>query len=313
MAKEIEQVPSKDTPQTDDKNQFVYQLFKNQRLRKRVLEIIKRKGIMHSYRWPIWKLLQNYNKNCQVDQSLIEIRKQLYPLLLKCENEEVRIIVTKDVLRTSRQKILFQNMDSIGSQKLYNVCYALGCFFEDIGYIQGMNFVVGFVLEVSGLEEFDTFNFIVNFWKKQRTLYIGLYEENFPLMKFLQFTFHEILRKQKPKVEESLKKMQCPDELWIGKWFLSFFTFSLDKEFILRIFDFLMITDCLGMVYIALAITFQLEKVILKKDLSLFAATLANAKDLGKNIDFYKFVKKLKVMGVSNHEKLRILVKYYEY
>jgi len=46
------------------------------------------------------------------------------------------------------------------------------------------------------------------------------------------------------------------DALWIFKWFISFFTFALNKEYVLRIFDYLMISDCFGMVYIALIITY---------------------------------------------------------
>ena len=85
-----------------EKEEFIQKLFAHKELRKNVLGIIKRKGLMHSYRWPTWKLLQNYSKNCMVDRQLIEKRKQIYKLLLKTENKEVMTIVNKDVVRTAR-------------------------------------------------------------------------------------------------------------------------------------------------------------------------------------------------------------------
>ncbi len=45
-------------------------------------------------------------------------------------------------------------MTDIGSIKLYNICKALGVFFKAIGYVQGMNFYVSFILEISAFEEF---------------------------------------------------------------------------------------------------------------------------------------------------------------
>ena len=48
--------------------------------------------------------------------------------------------------------------------------------------------------------------------------------------------------------------MDVPDELWLTKWFISFYTTSLSKEYVLRIFDFLMISDCFGMIVVAIII-----------------------------------------------------------
>ena len=45
-----------------------------------------------------------------------------------------------------------------------------------------MNFIVAFILEISGFEEFETFNFLINFWKKRRNLYFGIFDENFLLI-----------------------------------------------------------------------------------------------------------------------------------
>ena len=53
-----------------------------------------------------------------------------------------------------------------------------------------MNFIVGYILHISSLNDFESFNFIINFFKKRKNLYFGLYEENFPMVNFLKFIFH---------------------------------------------------------------------------------------------------------------------------
>jgi hypothetical protein len=292
------------------KKEFIENILENQKMRKKILSIIKRKGIKHSYRWSTWQILQNYNKKCIKDQEIYARREKMYPLLCQLYNEEVESIVNKDVIRTARHKELFKEMNSLGCEKLWKVCKAVGCFFKDIGYLQGMNFVVAFILEISAMEEFETFNFLINFWKKEKNLYFGMYAEGFPMISFFKFAFHYILGKEEKIIQEKLFKMDFPDELWITKWFLSFFTFSLNKEFVLRIFDFLMINDCLGLVYVALLITYQLKKYILTGSLASFNKIVQNHDILSKKLNFYKFVKKLKTIYYSNEFKLKILLEY---
>ncbi len=173
-----------------------------------------------------------------------------------------------------------------------------------------MNFIAAFVLEVSGLEEFESFNFIVNFWKKKKNLYFGIYAERFPMLKFLTFAFHYFLKLNQPKIEKALRKMDFLDELWIMKWFIGFFTFNLTKEYVLRIWDFLMINDCFGMVYVALAITEQLKKQILKHNM-LFLTQCLKREKLSEILDFRKFVKRLKVLNYKQTFKNKILESYY--
>ena len=309
VSKELKKTKKKDL-NFETKKKFIENILQNQKLRKKILKIIKRKGIKHSYRWNTWQILQNYNKKCLQDFQMLKKRQKMYPYLIKLYNPEVETIVNKDVIRTSRHKMLFSEMDSIGTKKLWNVCKAIGCFFKRIGYIQGMNFVVGFILEISAMEEFESFNFIINFWKKNKNLYFGMYEENFPMIQFLNFSFHFILKKENRKVEEKIMKMDFPNELWLTKWFLSFFTFSLNSEYVLRIFDFLMINDCMGLVYIALVITDQLKKYFIKGNIGSIVEIIQNKENLSKKLNFYKFVKKLKKIDYSNDFKLKILIAY---
>lgn len=297
----------------DSPEMFVTSLMRNRQVRKSIIGIITRKGFDHPYRWLCWRLfaqaedpLFGHNRDREAR------RRELYPKLIACHNENVESIVNKDVLRTARHKELFASLDAVGSQLLYDNCKAVGCFFPKTGYVQGMNFIMGFLLEISGLEEFATFNFVINFWKKRKNLYFGLFENGLPLVKFLVFAFHKLLEQRSKKVSETIRKQQIPDELWITKWLLSFYSFSVTKDYLIRIFDYLMVVDMFGLVYIGLVITEQLEKVILKSDLAEFAQVVGSPEALCGRLDYRRFVKALKTAEVSREQRVALLDSYFK-
>lgn len=74
------------------------------------------------------------------------------------------------------------------------------------------------------------------------------------MLRFLSFSFNQFLKVTNLKIFNYLKQLEFPLELWISKWFLSFFTLVLPKEFLLRVFDFLIFNDVFGLIYIGLII-----------------------------------------------------------
>lgn len=296
----------------DSPELFITSLMRNPQVRRDIIGIITRKGFDHPYRWLCWRLFARADDGSfSFNQERERQRREIYPRLVSCKNDAVEDIVTKDVLRTARHKELFSTLDAVGSQMLYDNCKAVGCFFPRTGYVQGMNFIMGFLLEISGLEEFGAFNFVVNFWKKRKNLYFGLFEADLPLMKFLKFCFHKMLAKRQPKLAEAIQRNGIPDELWISKWLLSFYSFSVTKDYLIRIFDFLMVTDMFGLVYVGLLITEQLRPFILKSDLGEFAQVVGNPETLCKQLDYHKFVKSLKKIEAPRETRLNWLDEYY--
>lgn len=294
------------------KTSLIHTIMKDPILRRKIIKIIKRKGISHSYRWETWKIITNSDKDFKPNPNRLEKRRKIYNKLLKLTNKEVEKIVLKDVLRTSKAKELFSKMESIGTQKLYNVCKAIGCFFPDIGYVQGMNFSVCFVLQISGLDEFACFNFLIGFWKKKKNLYFGLFDKDFPVLKFLTFAFHRILKEFNKKIFERIKVLDIPDEFWLTKWYLSFFILIFPKKYLLRIFDFLLISDVFGLVFISIIITQQLEKFFLTLDSCDLSQLLQNKQKILEHMNYYKFVKSLKSIEIHNTIKVKILKDFYK-
>ena len=294
------------------KENFIQSILINKNLRKNILKHIRKRGLINSFRWKAWSILLSVNKKFQIQNKNTEKRKQIYIKLLLMENEEIEDIVNKDIVRTNKEKKIFQDLNSIGTKKLFNVCFALGSFFPKLGYVQGMNFVAGFILEVSGLEEFESWNFLVNLFKKKKNLYFGLYEPGFPLLNFLCFAFNKFFELTYKNVFDKLKKISFPLELWVSKWFLSFFILVLPLEFLLRIFDFLILTDVFGLIYVALILVGQLESFFLKSNFSVLCNSLNDKEILAGLLNFTDFANKIKIIEFDKKYRKKILEVYYD-
>lgn len=296
----------------DSKEAFIKSIFNNDILRKHVIKVIRRKGIMHSYRWETWYLIATLDNSHRIDTAFIEKRKELYKLLNEKYDFEAEDIINKDVLRTERHKDLFSDIHGIGNKQLYRVCKAVGLFFPASSYVQGMNFIAAFVLQVNGLDEFEAFNFIISLWKKKKNLFYGIYQPHFPVLYFMNYAFLQTLKNESPKIYNTINKLQLPSELWVIKWFLSFFTYALEKEYVLRIFDFITINDVFGPVYVALAICEQLNNVFATEDLHLIAKLVQDKEELSSKVKFHRFVKTLKTLHFEKKHKIKLLNDYHK-
>ena len=170
-----------------------------------------------------------------------------------------------------------------------------------------MNFISGFILENSGFKEFESFDFLVQFLKSPSRLFIGLYEKNFPMLGFLTFLFNKLLKSMSKERYKQILKCQIPQEMWLVKWFLTLFTGYFKKAFLLRIWDFMMVEDFMGPVYVAIVIVMITKKTLFKS----FESTIEKIQDKEKlcsSIKFRKFIK-LKLMKRQNWTELVILIR----
>lgn len=62
-----------------------------------------------------------------------------------------------------------------------------------------MNFILGFLIMVSGGSEIDVFWTFISLVRNSNFLIIGLYEEHMPLLKFLEFITEKKMKKHMGK------------------------------------------------------------------------------------------------------------------
>ncbi len=113
--------------------------------------------------------------------------------------------VAKDINRTFAKHPYFS--DGVAGQETLNrILLAYTAYNSMVGYCQGMNFVAGFILIMSGGKEEESFWFLVGLLQVHRDMepfyagFEGLYQTKFPLLHtFLDF-FDTIFHKEFPEL-----------------------------------------------------------------------------------------------------------------
>lgn len=211
------------------------------------------------YRWAFWKAKLNIEKYF-VD-GLYE--KFLY-MTTPCE-----IDIKKDVSRTFPDESFFAtgSYGFIGQSQLFNVLKAISLYFPNIGYCQGMNFVIGFILLINGGRELEAFWFFVTLARSHEFMLGGLFEPGFPLLELYLHIFNEMLQKELPHIYDHIKvKNDMPDIVWISKWILTLFLYSLPASQVTRVWDYMISEDIFALIKLSLGLLKYYEKLILKLD-----------------------------------------------
>jgi len=182
-----------------------------------------------------------------------------------CEND-----IQKDIPRTFPEEAYFssEKYNRIGQEQLLRMLKALSLYFPKVGYCQGMSYLAGFLLLVSGGKELEAFWVYVTLARDVKFLLMGFYEKDFPLLEFYMHTFYELLQVKSPNLYKHLKAQLIPDQLWLLKWFLTMFLINFPPSQVIRIWDYIMQDGLLGLVKVGLSLCKLLEKDMLTRDIA---------------------------------------------
>jgi TBC1 domain family member 10 len=101
---------------------------------------------------------------------------------------------------------------------------------EEVGYTQGMNYVMGFILLVSGGKEEETFWFFVSLAQGNESHFSPgieqFYTEGFPLYYQYVEHFNNIFESQLPEVKTHFDTLDYSGPVWLQKWFITLFLYS---------------------------------------------------------------------------------------
>jgi hypothetical protein len=110
------------------------------------------KGPPQIFRSILWRILLNKNK--------IFIKLNEYTDLNKLNlNEELLRQIKTDLPRTFPESKIYK--DEYFREKLKKLLEKLACYDQELNYVQGLNFIIGYLLLVDGGNEFSSFNFFL--------------------------------------------------------------------------------------------------------------------------------------------------------
>ena len=215
-------------------------------------------GLPHHLRQFIWTIIIDKDEKDILNVSNNEKEKIHFQTLLSInKNTKDLEQIEKDVYRTFiNEKDKTEKNISILRQLLI----ALNNLNENIGYCQGINFIVGFILKITKFNKIKAFHLSRLILRKIK----GYFSKGFPLLNYNLEKFNKGFTTLFPKLYCHFRDNDMVDELWIGKWIQTLFTINLPYEETCYIWDALLVYGMDFVVPISLSILSFIEKKLLK-------------------------------------------------
>lgn len=191
-----------------------------------------RKGIPSRFRGVAWQLLLgsfhqlNSDENAGVFEALRDKR---------LADKEVDAIISRDLARTFPTHVLFQDAGGAGQTFLRNVLHAYAGSDPEVGYVQGMGFLVAALSTQMGEEE--------SFWAlhemmfNERCKMRELFRPGFPLLQQFFYQLKRLVARLLPKLSKRLDELEIQPSYYASQWFLTLFAAHFPFRALLRIWD----------------------------------------------------------------------------
>jgi hypothetical protein len=276
-------------------------LYNYARDRKRLNKFKRRvcKGPPSKYRWSAWCAAVGLKSRINVTEYHN----------LSYANEDIQSVIQRDLDRTFPEHpyLDLSKYGEIGQESLKRILSKFANKHSDIEYCQGMNFVAGFLLLMSGGNEVESFYMLELMCSRYSIA--GFYIESMPELKKCIFVFNCLFQKFLPKLYRHFTETEVPSDLWISKWIMTIFTMTLSFDTIVRVWDLLFIKGFKIVYQVALALLFHIRDKLIELDLASIANILRIIKNASPNPEaLIKRAIKFKV----TQRKLAKLRKLYE-
>lgn len=206
-------------------------------LNKIVDKIIK--GITRQDRKKFWVLICNLKSklgNGEFEQQLQKPWECLY-------------VIEKDAERTLDDTKEFEK-GTKGYENLISVLHAISVYKQDITYVQGMNFIVGSLLDTFTPEEsFWIFQFLLNDYKLRK-----MYTDNMPLLHLFSYQLRTLMELHLPEINSWLIENSLGVDIFWPQWFITLFSKNDNKSLFYQTVDLLLITGTKALFQIALSL-----------------------------------------------------------
>jgi len=259
--------------------------------------IINEKNLL--LRLTIWRSIFKYSKISKAENI-----KNLYLKYLKIESKYLDDIL-KDINRTMPEDHTFRS-GKINNIKLKNILIAYSNYNSNIGYAQGLNFIVASAILILNEEE-QVFLFIDALIKRFKfNKIMGM--QNSQVRKHLDI-IHLYLEKYVPKLCVFLSKNGLSHEFFSTNWIITCFANVVNHAILFKIWDFFVIYGWKFFNSFLISIMKTYEKKIISYDANYLSISL---KALLKSSEFdghFGIIidKALEIMRIENFEEV-----YYE-
>ncbi|KAL4446992.1 hypothetical protein ABPG74_014964 [Tetrahymena malaccensis] len=257
------QLTNHDQLTAEEEFQLIYQFKKIKK--SEFLKALK-KGPPMWYRWSAWKVALDLN---------VEEYRETYEKLKPTEpldfdhtyTDPIDKQINKDITRTIPDEPFFSDprYSQKSLQSLRNVLKAVSLYYDNVGYCQGMNFLAAFLLLINGGDELQAFAMLIQMEKRLNIM--GLFEEEFPLIQFMNFVFQREFGRKFPKLFRHFNKLKIPETMWVVQWFQTIFLNSLSLNVVCRFWDYIFYQgSIISAISISLSLIHEYNAHLVKKN-----------------------------------------------
>ncbi|BGP18694.1 hypothetical protein JCM10213_006915 [Rhodosporidiobolus nylandii] len=181
------------------------------------------KGIPPALRGMTWQLMAAA-KDANLEFVYSELLKQSSP------HEKS---IARDLSRTFPKHEYFSEAGGVGQENLFNVVKAYSLYDDEVGYTQGLQFIVGPLL--LNMPDEESFCLLVRLMKAYDLR--SHYTPNMPGLQLRLFQFDRLVEELLPGVFLHLLRQGVKSSMYASQWFLTLFGYRFPLEVVSSVFD----------------------------------------------------------------------------
>ncbi|KAJ2893100.1 hypothetical protein IWW38_002976 [Coemansia aciculifera] len=145
-------------------------------------------------------------------------------------------IIRRDLPRTFPRVAVFKREGGCGQQRLFRILKAYSLYDAEVGYCQGLGFVIGPLLMSMG--ECEAFCVLVRLMETYDLR--GMFTEDMAGLHLRIFQFQVLAAEIAGDVVAHLDRLGVAPAMYVPAWFLSLFAYTMPLSFVLRAMDVVM-------------------------------------------------------------------------
>ncbi|KLT43741.1 RabGAP/TBC [Cutaneotrichosporon oleaginosum] len=205
-------------------------------------------GIPSVIRGPIWQLM-SASKNANLEET--------YKTLLK-QSSPYEKSIQKDINRTFPSHKFFQG--AIGQEGLFVVCKAYSLYDPDVGYTQGLAFIVATLL--LNMPDEEAFCVLVRLMSSYNLR--SHYLDNMPGLQLRLFQFDRLVEDVLPLLHAHLVRKGIKSSMYASQWLMTLFSYRFPLSLVYRVTDIVLAEGTEAVFRFAIALLRKCEDQLLK-------------------------------------------------
>lgn len=162
----------------------------------------------------------------------IEVYEALVRAPIPAETNDV---IQRDLNRTLPTHCLFKDARSVGQQSLERVLHAYCVMDPEVGYCQGMGFIVGVLL--LHMPEAHAFWMFTQMMQGKQYAMRQLYINGFPLLQQFFVILRQLCRALMPVLSRHFEDEGVDVAFFASQWFLTLFAYQFPVQFVAKLWD----------------------------------------------------------------------------